>query len=278
MWFQSEIFSQGLNKTRFNKPGWFIGVSGGVNQTDIINEGAFSIAGLQNSKMNSLSFSGEIGYFFTSHFGLSMGIDYAAYKTKLNLNSYENKFDAIDSENEHYERRVTGTNIKEMQDISYISVPVNFIFRMPLKNNCGFFLQAGGNISFPINKTYSSSGTFTYKGYYSAYNVLLENLPDFGFPNNHNTSASGDLKLQQYNINAIATAGIDVFIKKQFQLVFAASYSKSLTKISAYEPPDKFQLSSDVDQMNSIMGGCSNISLKSLGASVGLRYYFKKHK
>ena len=272
--FHLEIFSQGTTNTKIKKTGFFFGLGAGMAQTHIINEGNISLAGLQSKEMNAEAGSFEIGYYFTRHFGLSTGVDYSSYKTELNLDTYQNKFDAIDSENEPYEHRATGTAIKEVQNISFVSVPIYLNFRLPFSKSFGLFLQVGANVSVPISNSYSSSGIFTYKGYYSAYNVLLEDLPDFGFPSNHSTISSGELKLQQYNINANASAGFDIFILKKIQLVFAATYSKSLSDISAYDSQDKFQLSSNVDQMNSLMGG-SKVSLESMGVKFSLRYYFK---
>lgn len=275
---QLEVYSQETVIKKVKKLGWYIGASGGLTQTHIINEGTLSVANLQSKEMSSYVGSAEFGCFFTRHFGLSTGFDYATYKTQVNFNSYENKFNTIDSEDEPYERRVTGTDIMEVQDIAFISVPIYLNLRLPFSKSFGFYLQAGANISVPISNSYSSSGTFTYKGYYSTYNVLLENLPDYGFPSNHNTVAKGEFELEQYNINAIGSAGFDLFIQKKIQIAIGAFYSKSLTNISAYSEPDKFQLSSDVDQMNSLMGGCSKVSLESMGIKIGLRYYFKSHK
>lgn len=271
---QFEIFSQVKNIQRVKKPGLFFGFSGGLAQTYIINEGNLSVAGIYNKEMNSYFGSAEIGYFFTRHFGLSTGVDYIPYKTQVNLDTYQNKFDTKDSENETYERRVTGTDIKEIQEIGFVNIPLYLNLRLPIGKIFSFFFQAGANLSVPVSKNYSSNGNFTYKGYYSAYNVLVENLPQYGFPSNHNTFTNGEIELQQYNINGIASAGIGFNVLKKFQIVFTTTYSQSLSKISAYDSPDNFQLSSDVDQMNSLIGG-SKVSLESMGVKFSLRYYFK---
>lgn len=273
--FQFEIYSQEADSLRINKPGLYVGLSFGPSQTQITNEGLFSGAELQSDKQSSFTGSAEVGYYFSKYIGLSSGIGYSSYKTDLKLNAYQSNFSTTDSENESYERRVTGSDIKETQDISFVSVPVCLNIRLPFSKTFGFFLQTGVDLAMPINKKYTSSGTFTYKGYYQAYNVLLENLPAYRFPSNHSSAANGELEIKSLNVNAIASAGFDFFVQRNIQIAVAASYCKSLSNISGYASPTTFQLSSDVDQINSLMGGSNKVSLESMGVKISLRYYFK---
>ncbi len=275
MCFQIEIFSQIRHTGGTVKPGLFIGLDGGLAQTHIITEGILSVAGLKSNSMNSFTGSAEFGYFFSGNLGLSTGIEYNSYRSQVNLTSYQNNFNTQDSENEPYERRVTGSNIREDQEIGIVSVPFYLNFRLPFGKVYGFFLKAGANVAVPIKRSYSGSGTFTYKGYFPAYNVLLENLPAYGFPDNHSTVAVGELELKKYIISAIASAGFDWLVQENIQFGVAATYNKSLSNISAYVPDDKFQLSMDADQLNSLMGGCSKVSLQSIGLKLSIRYYFK---
>jgi len=271
---QYELFSQAtaIRKVKYN--GLFFGFTAGQSQSHIVNEGALSASGLLSNKMDANIGSFEIGYLFSRFFGLSTGIGFDAYKTQLILDTYENKFMTSDSENESYERRVSGTDIKELQEVDFLTVPLCLNLRIPFTRTIGLFMQAGANVAFPFNKRYSSSGTFTYKGYYAAYNVLLENLPSYGFPDNYLTAADGELEMQEYTFNAIASAGLDLFLWKKIQIAAAAFYSKSLSDISAYASSDKFRLSSEVDQINSMMGG-SKVSLESMGIKISLRYFLR---
>ena len=121
------------------------------------------------------------------------------------------------------------------------------------------------------------SGTFTFKGYYPAYNVLLEDLPAYGFPSDVISASKGELELKPFDVNMIASAGFDFFVQKNIQLAVAAFYSKSLSNISAYSSSDTFRLSSDVNQINSFMGGRSNATVQSMGIKISFRYYLKTH-
>ena len=272
---QHDVFSQEADSTRIKKPGLFVGLSLGSSQTHIANEGILSVADLYSDKQNAFGGSLEIGYFFSKSIGLSSGIGYSSYKTQLTLANYQSEFNAVDSENETYERRVAGTNIKELQNIGFLSIPMCLDIRLPLGKKMGFFLQTGVNLAIPVSKKYSSSGTFTYKGYYPVYNVLLENLPAYGFPGNLLSNSDGELELKPLNFNFVASAGIDFFVQKNIQIGVAASFTMSLSNISDYTLPDKFQLSSDVNQINSLMGGSSNASVQSIGLNIRIRYFLK---
>ena len=271
--YQHEAISQESDITTGKHPGMFFGLSLGPSQSHIINHGTLSVSKLLSSKKNSFFGSVEIGYFFSKGFGLSSGIGLNSYITQLTLDSYQNKFTTTDSENESYERQITGSDIKEEQKIDFLSIPFIINLRIPFGKTIGFFLQPGVNLAVPLSTNYESSGTFTYKGYYPADNILFENLSDFGFPSNVSSKSVGKLEIKSLSFNAIASAGFDFFIQKKIQIIVGAFYNKSLSNISNYSSPDNFQLSSNVKQINSLMGGSSSVSAQSVGLRLSFRYY-----
>jgi hypothetical protein len=274
---ETAIFSKEKADSLMKLPKIFIGVSAGPSMNKINSTGILSVADMTSLEKNTYSgsFELELGYFFSRSVGISTGIGYNSYSVELLLNSYSNKFNTTDSEGEDYERRVSGSNIKELQNISFLSVPVCLSFRIPAGAAFGFFLKAGVNISFPQKHEYNGSGTFDFSGYYSAYNVLLNDLPAFGFPSNSAISTKGDLELKPYDVEGLAIAGFQYTIKRKFQIAVAASYSRSLSTIVNYPSADQFQLSSDIDRINSMIGGCKNSIAESVGLRLAFRYYIK---
>jgi len=268
-------FSQGTNISREEHRKIYLGLSLSPSQSQILNDGIFSGSKLISDKMISFSGSIDFGYFFSSYFGLSTGAGFVAYKSQLSLGSYQNMFTSTDSENESYERRVLGTDIKETQNVGVMRLPFILNLSIPIINKAGFFFQTGINMDIPLNKNYTSSGTFTYKGYYAVDNVLIENLPDYGFPSNVSTKTDGKLELKSLGFDAIATAGFDYFINEKIQIAVSGSFNKSLSNISGYSTPDKFQLSSEQNQINSLMGGSTKATISSIGVRIALRYYLK---
>lgn len=277
---QYKAFTQETDLGTRNKPGLFYGFNGGPSQTKIINSGSVFDSNLLTSKENSLFGTAEIGYFFSDYFGLSSGIGYVSYKTKLKLNSFQKNFNTVDSENEAFEMRVSGSGIQELQTVDFISIPFCVHLRLPFNQTFGLFLKAGINLSLPINKKYNSSGTFTYKGYYPAYNVLLENLPAYGFINDKNFVSKGVLEIKMLRFNTLVSTGFDVNITNTMQIAVAANFSNSLLKESYSSSqinasPDKFQLTPNASHINSFMEGSSKASAQSLGLEITLRFFVK---
>ena len=261
-------------------PGLFFGFSGGPTQTKIINSGSIFDTSLVVEKGNSFSGTAEIGYFFSDYIGISSGIDYVSYKSKLKLKSFQNNFNTVDSENEAFTMMVTGSGIEESQTISFLSIPLCVHLRLPLNSSFGLFLKGGVNLSLPVNKKYSSSGVFTYKGYYPAYNVVLENLPLYGFATDKTMGSNGELDLKMVRFNTLVSAGLDVNITESVQVAFGASFTNSLLKESysssqASTSISNFQLTPNTTKINSFMQGSSKATAQSVGFDITLRFFIQ---
>jgi len=272
--FQSSIFSQGTDiSNRGGKQGHFyIGFSASPARTAILNTGTSVISQLVSTKKISFISTFEVGY-CSKFFGFSTGIGYSAYASNLSLDAYDNKFDTIDSEHENYTRLISGKNIIETQKISFLNIPLVASLQLPFTNNFGFYLQTGVNLSLPMTKSYSSSGTFTYTGYYKTYNVSITGVTYEGFLKDNTTSKSGDLLIKSLNPELIASSGFYVTINNKTQFVFGVLYNKMLSDISGYTPNSSFQLSSFPNQMNSLMEGSSKVSTSSLGIKISFRIF-----
>lgn len=271
--FAPDVKSQGIRSDRLKQNGMFFGSGIGQAKTQIINTGAEYTSG------NNYSLTGfvEAGYFFTKYFGLISGVNYSSYKTQFDLATYQNQYRAIDTENEYYEMRVSGSDITETQQVDILSVPVYMTFRWPFNKTTGVYLQTGVSFAFPLDNYYESTGTFTYKGYFPVYNVILENMPEYGFSTNQNIKSEGNLQLKPVSISFVASAGLDYLIQKRFQITVAAFFDRSLTSISDNSLYNEFQLTSDTEKLNSIMGGSSKSLLQSLGLKAGIRYYLSDY-
>jgi hypothetical protein len=273
--FQTNVQSQTLNNKFSWQYHWFIGVSGGPAQTNIPNDVMSVISGVVMTKKNSYCLSVDAGYFFSKYFGLSTGIGLSPYFTKLSLDSYSNSLDTIDSENESYERRISGKNINETQKIYFLEIPVMLNFQCPFSKAIGFYLQSGINLAIPVSKNYSSSGTFTYSGYYPAYNVLLKDIPYEGFKSNVENDISGGLKVKTINPELVASGGFYFCTEKQYQISVGFLYKKLFSDISDYTPVESFQLSTHENQLRSFMEGSEKATASSMGIIISLRYYIK---
>ena len=254
---------------------WFIGISGGPGQTDISNNPTSVISGTVTKKDVSYCLSVDAGYFFSKYFGLSTGIGLGPYITHLTLDHYSNSLDTIDSEEESYERRISGNNIKETQKIYFLEIPVILNFQCPFGKSTGFYLQSGMNLAIHVGNNYASSGTFSYSGYYPAYNVVLEDIPYEGFKSNVNNDVSGELKVKTLNPGFIASGGFYFHNQKHFQISAGFFYKSMFSDISDYATAGSFQLSTHEDQIRSLMEGSEKAKTTSMGIVISLRYYLK---
>lgn len=271
-----KVFSQGTDISGRKFPMFYVGINLIPVQTQLINEGDFSAAGFTTEK--TINFSGEIeaGCLFSDFFGISLGAGYGSYSSNHLLESYEFDYTTTDSENDSYERRITGTDIFEIQNISFLNIPVTINFSVPFnRNKMGFYVHSGISFSIPVSGTFSSSGTFSYKGYYPEYNVLLEDLPAYGFGTNINNEAAGELFIKSMNLNLLVKGGFEMFVSKKIRLAAGILYTSSLSDISDYERNDRFILSEDASLMASFMEGSTKVSSKGLGAILSLNIFLK---
>ena len=277
---RSAAFSQSTDDTtRIKiKPGFFVGFETGISQYRIITEGIGSMEGMKSVQGNSFSGTVETGYFFSGGFGLSTGIGIYTSNNTINLEDYSNKFSTTDSENDFYERRISGSAITENLNLSCLKIPLMLNLRIPGRSIFSVYLEAGINLSVPLKKDYSSSGLFSFTGYYPEFNVLLKDLPEYGFVSNAAVSSFGEPVFKTYFLEGVASAGFQFLIAGKIQLSAGASYSRSLTDIADYREQINFQLASDSNSINSMLGGSNSSITESMGLRLSLRYFFKGYR
>jgi hypothetical protein len=134
------------------------------------------------------------------------------------------------------------------------------------------YLQTGVNFSLPIKKSYTSEGTFTYSGYYKAYNVTITGVSYEGFLQGYTNKIVGkDLAVKSFDPELISSAGFYVSMHDKAQISFGVLYNRMLSNISGYSSKSSFQLSTKPDQTRSMMEGSSKVTAHSLGLKVSLR-------
>jgi hypothetical protein len=269
------IFSQGTDLNLIRQNRFFIGISAGPSKSLIQNTGSSIISNLTSSKKNSFYGSIDVGYLFSKYIGVSTGLGYCSYATVLTLDTYTNSYDTTDLEIETYNRRISGTNIIENQKISFLNFPLLLNMQLPFTNSFGLFLNTGINFSIPISNKYSSSGKFTYSGYYPAYNVLFKDIPYEGFKSNAQSDENGELKLKSFIPEFTSSLGLYLCIQDKCNIGIGISYNKMLSDISGYPSTAGFNLSPKEDDNNSLMQGSNEVSASFIGLKISFRYYLK---
>jgi hypothetical protein len=268
-------FGQGTYTGEISSNKIYLGIRISPVQTTITNHTGSSADQTSSTKNNTISGLLEAGYLLSKNFGFSTGIGYNSFLTDISLSSYSTTINTVDSENEAYIRNITGSNISENQKISMINIPLLANFLIPLSQSFGLSVQTGLGLSIPLMNNYSSTGTFTYSGYYPAYKVTIEDVPFEGFQSNVNNADEGDLVLKSLYPDLIFSGGVYYLLKDKLHLSLGFYYDRILSDLSGYSETDEFVLSTKPDEINSLMGSGNKVTAKSIGIGFGVRYFIK---
>jgi len=263
-------FSQGTDLGRGKGDRWWAGFSINPGISTISNNYSSGVTGLSSNGKNSLSFFVEAGTMLSDNIGLSTGIGYSSFKSEILLDTYSTNYDTTDI-TESYKRTVTGTDIKEIQQISFLKIPLLLNVRFPVGKSMEIYFRPGINFSLPMSKSYKGSGTFTYDGFYSAYNVHITGVPYEGLEQNFSTKDEGSLLIKSFNTELTASAGLNFKIQEKVQLGIGMAYEKLLSDISNYTDVKNYRLSSKPNQMRSLMEGGSGATASSIGLRISVR-------
>jgi len=264
-------YSQGTDISSGKKSHFFAGLNVSPGQSIIMNNSSTTITQIKSNGKSSLSAGIEAGFMFSDYIGISSGIGYSSLQSDITLDSYTTNYDTVDN-TESYKRYITGEDITENQKISFLNIPLLVNIQIPLNPAFGFYLHSGINFSIPVGKSYNSSGTFTYEGFYSAYNVRITGVPYEGFEENYSTTDQGELSIKPFNMELIASGGINVTLQEKIQFALGISYNRVLSDISGYQKPTVYKLSSKPDQMKSMMEASNGATASSLGLRISVRF------
>lgn len=177
------LFSTGMNAQ------FYVGVQSGI-------------ANIQ-SDVNGVSNSHEIGgalkagyiYSLTDHIGIGSGVEFSQYKQKVFLNQGAatlTNFE-VDATGSAFSYNVSTRDYKEYQTLQAIQIPLFLQFKTNINKGIDFNFRAGVKYFLPVNYKFEASAS-SVKGtaYYPDVNLHIDNLPEYGFGNQTNYTASGE--------------------------------------------------------------------------------------
>lgn len=140
----------------------------------------------------------EIGGGFTLNFRvvdwleISMGAGLSMFQPEAGVASFEAEFSDTDSEGAIYEHRVSATNVVEKQEYMWARFPLSarYVFN---PGRWDIYLDVGAEYRMALKSTFEQSGTFSNHGYYSEYDLLIDDLPTLGFYDEVQKNVDGDL-------------------------------------------------------------------------------------
>lgn len=189
-----------------------------------------------------LKFGAGIGfgytYFFTSHWGITTGID-----VNYNQNSFElsdgntiNTYE-VDDQTSAFEYRVTPSKYEEEQHFISAAIPLLMQYRTAFTSNTQWYLGFGGKILFPGKQTIKASADqLLLSGYYLDLNLLVDDLPSHGFGQVTNWKDETKASLDPTFLLSLEM-GLTFKIKKNTLLYTGVYVDYGLTNLSS-ETPD----------------------------------------
>ncbi|NGY38933.1 hypothetical protein FQU23_015630 [Flavobacterium sp. XN-5] len=177
------LFSTGMNAQ------FYVGVQSGIANLQSDVKGTKS-----GNELGGALKAGYI-YFLTDHIGIGSGVEFAQYKQKVSLNQGATTLTnfEVDASGSAFVYNVTSANYREEQTLQAIQIPLFLQYKRNINKGVDFNFRAGVKYFLPVAyKVESSASSVKGVGYYPDVNLLIDNLPEYGFGSQSNYSASGE--------------------------------------------------------------------------------------
>lgn len=217
----------------------------------------------------------EVGYFgkFSRIIGYGFGLGYSSYSTEISSDPVSNSTPGyIDIDGDEYTQLLHTSVLVEKTKISYFDIPLFIEFSTINIDKIGFYGRAGLKISFPLAKTFTSSGNASYEGYYDQYNVVLYGIPELGFDTNRPIYSDTDMTLNPVNISVLFSGGITYPLSKVLIIRLGANANLGLVEVSNVKAGNYEKTKFDGNYSKLLENPNSAALTRSFGLEVGLIY------
>ena len=247
--------------------GLYAGLSGVYSQSLLFNPAIFSSSTWQTSMGQGISPSIEVYYMITKGFGIGTGLRLGGYSTTLSLDGYDKQLTSTvtDADGDAYNPIYNIPHLEELSSIRTMDIPICLKFRAG-KGKTGFYFDVGAVYSTFRKATYTLSGTATLKGYYQAYSVTLENIPEYSFTTTVFESEEKAMATPSSSISSFVSLGLTVMVHQDITLRLGVTSSFGLTDLLYTESRHPF----DFYATTGLPGEKTN--LLSAGVELGVYY------
>lgn len=243
------------------------------SSTAIVNSDIFNDSNWNVSTGFGVNF--EIGYFLKFNnikiLGLGFGLGYSSFSTELKANSLNYNVPDTDIDGDNYTNEITTSEISEKTQASYFDIPIFLEVSNMNIDKIGFYGRIGIKVSFPVSKTFTSSGSANYEGYYSQYYVTLYDIEELGFTDSE-IYQDTKMSLEPVNISALVSAGISFPLSNLFILKVGGNANFGLMEISSQKAADYDKTKYDGNYNKLLENPNSKTSTRSYGVEIGLIY------
>lgn len=240
--------------------------SAAIVNSDIFDDGNWSVS-------NGFGVNFEVGYLtkFNKTVGIGFGLGYSSYSTELKSNPLDYNVADTDEDGDNYTKEITTTEITEKTKASYFDIPIYLELSNTNINKIGFYGRIGIKIGLPVSKTFTSSGSANYEGYYPQYYVTLYDIEELNFTQSE-IYEDTKMSLELVNVSALISAGITFPLSNVFILKIGGNANFGLLEISSQKAEDYEKTKYDGNYNKLLENPNAKTSTRSFGAEIGLIY------
>lgn len=226
-------------------------------------------------------------YYFSKNFGLGAGLSFFTLRSNSELDFEETqmgvKDDEIMLENKTRDYTTDYSGLKEKQKEKFMSLPVGFFLRFPIKKNWKINAGISAAYNFSFLQKFETKNSFnTSADYTSVEDGILvnlngvENLPKHGLSEFKDFKGDADLKKHLFSLGA--EFGLGYCLTKNLDLNFGFYFNKVLTNQNNADEVFLYDYSKSVYNGVTQTKISQEIRPLTIGAMVGLSYRLKGKK
>ena len=205
------------------------------------------------------------------------GLGFSVYHSKASYYGQEDTlFNQTDMDNHEYDLYYTYTGVAEEVRLNYLEVPL----LLHMGNSYGShgvqaWCDLGLRFSLNVGKHFEGSGTYTKRGYYDEWNVIISNVPELGFKEGDvkDIIDMGKLKVAPFVVWGEVAAGVRIPLgDERFSLGLGGSCRYSLTPVANNVPELGGERTCFLPEQPTMLSGKTRIL--TLGLNVSFSYQF----
>jgi hypothetical protein len=227
--------------TTVSRKGLSLGFEAGYGQTsyDNMTMSSLNIASDAHSWSMTPGFglkaAANAYFFFSDNLGVKSGLAYQTFESTFTLDGTFTALELSEDVNEDSYYKNVDAHYDSALSISQVSLPlvINYTYGEPGK--LGFYVEGGVVLSFNINASYETTGSYTFYGTYPYHPPQTETLyiEALGFYSDENIQRRGKLPISNFNALGYASLGINVSLGYFSSIKFGPEIYYGLNDIDA---------------------------------------------
>lgn len=217
---------------------------------------------------SGLGFGANALYYLNQNMVVGAGVKMVKYQATASLVDLDYTVDLVDVDDDSYELTATSSDVKEEHNLSTIEIPLFFRYQDWLSEKVLWYGSTGPVLVLPGSmKSEFTSGTLNTSGYYSEWNLTIEDVEEYGFYERSLVGESPEVDTKM-SVAWSFEVGAEYLINKRLNLFVAASYQQGLSDVAEGSGDDT--LISDPYTFNSSLSASDGIKLKSMAIKFGV--------